>query len=254
MDIYSGELDKGDNITMDTFLSQISFTSGKPRYIQLADFLEQVIKQNLFESKFLPPERELAKLLNLSRVTISNALKLLEDKNLIIRQQGLGTQINTQLDYSLNKLSGFTERMENAGFSVSDRWLNKKRVIATNDIMQQFGFPINSEVAYLHRVRSIDNCPISIESTYLPLDVLPEPETFTGSLYAYLANRKIYIATQTIYFDAINCDETSANLLHQTSTTPLLKIHEINKNNKGKVIEISEIQCLSRYYALKIEL
>lgn len=239
---------------MHNFFNQLSFTLGTPRYIQLATFLEQAIKQNKFESKFLPPERELAKLLNVSRVTVSSALKQLENKNLIVRQQGLGTQVNTPFDYSLNQFSGFTERMENAGFSVSDHWLNRERIIATQNIAQQLGLPEYSKITYLQRVRSIDNCPISIESTYVPLEYLPEPESFNGSLYAYWANKKIHIAKKTIYFNAISCDAVSAQLLRQPENTPLLTIHETNKNSQGEVIEVSEIKCLSQYYALKLEL
>lgn len=239
---------------MHTFFSDISFTAGTPRYIQLATILEQAIRQNAFSSKFLPPERELAKLLNVSRVTVSNALKQLEEKNLVIRQQGLGTQINIPFDYSLNQLSGFTKRMEDAGFVVTDQWLDKKKILVPYEIAKQLNIPENAEITYLHRVRLIDNRPISIESTYIPLTLLPDPEDFTGSLYTRWEKQGIYVAKKTVSLHAVSCDKQSAQLLRQPENTPLLKLYEINRDSLDNIIEVSEVYCLSQYYALQFEL
>lgn len=60
-----------------------------PRYIQLAAAIETAIRQQVLAAEaFLPPERQMAEGLALSRVTVSKAMKLLEDKGLISRQQG----------------------------------------------------------------------------------------------------------------------------------------------------------------------
>ena len=71
----------------------------------------------------LPPERQMAEGLALSRVTVSKAMKLLEEKGLISRQQGVGTRVAMRIGYSLDKDSGFTAQALRHGSSVSNRWL-----------------------------------------------------------------------------------------------------------------------------------
>jgi DNA-binding transcriptional MocR family regulator len=67
-----------------------------PRYMQLVNFLALKIQEGILpQGTKLPAERELAKLLKVSRTTILNAYKTLEEKNLIISKQGSGTYINT---------------------------------------------------------------------------------------------------------------------------------------------------------------
>ncbi|WP_261467021.1 GntR family transcriptional regulator [Serratia fonticola] len=73
---------------------QFSQAAAAPRYIQLANTLEIAIKQRVLGvGDFLPPERVLAEALDLSRVTVSKAMKLLEEQALVSRQQGIGTRV-----------------------------------------------------------------------------------------------------------------------------------------------------------------
>ncbi|MBU5899876.1 GntR family transcriptional regulator, partial [Vibrio cholerae O1] len=73
---------------------QLTQAVAAPRYMQLAATLETAIKQRVLAAgDFLPPERVLAEQLAVSRVTVSKALKLLEEKALISRQQGVGTRV-----------------------------------------------------------------------------------------------------------------------------------------------------------------
>ncbi len=50
-------------------------------------------------------------------------MKLLEEKGLISRQQGVGTRVAMRIGYSLDKDSGFTAQALRHGSSVSNRWL-----------------------------------------------------------------------------------------------------------------------------------
>ncbi len=100
-----------------------------PRYIQLATAIETAIRQQVLAAEaFLPPERQMAEGLALSRVTVSKAMKLLEEKGLISRQQGVGTRVAMRIGYSLDKDSGFTAQALRHGSSVSNRWLLRTRV------------------------------------------------------------------------------------------------------------------------------
>lgn len=103
---------------------QFSQAAAAPRYIQLANSLEIAIKQRVLGvGDFLPPERMLAEALDLSRVTVSKAMRLLEEKALVSRQQGIGTRVAMHIGYSLNQDNGFTAQVLRSGSSVSNQWL-----------------------------------------------------------------------------------------------------------------------------------
>ncbi|MGL9736066.1 MAG: GntR family transcriptional regulator [Symbiopectobacterium sp.] len=62
--------------------------------------LEQGINQNKeLAEQFFPAERAIAQQLGISRVTVFRALSVLEEKGLIVRQQGVGMRISQYLDY-----------------------------------------------------------------------------------------------------------------------------------------------------------
>ncbi|MDU2064517.1 MAG: PLP-dependent aminotransferase family protein [Sporomusaceae bacterium] len=65
-----------------------------PMYIQLANvFTAKIQNMTLQPGDKLPPERELAKALNVSRTTAINAYKLLEERGLVLTKIGSGTYV-----------------------------------------------------------------------------------------------------------------------------------------------------------------
>ncbi|HZD52368.1 MAG TPA: GntR family transcriptional regulator [Woeseiaceae bacterium] len=66
----------------------------KPRYLELADRLEQDIAKGHYSVvEFLPTEAELCKVFSASRHTIREALRSLYDRGLVTRRQGSGTLV-----------------------------------------------------------------------------------------------------------------------------------------------------------------
>ncbi len=73
---------------------RIDQSSSAPMYLQLANGLAAKIQNStLSAGTKLPPERELVKLLEVSRTTIINAYRLLEERGLIITRVGSGTYV-----------------------------------------------------------------------------------------------------------------------------------------------------------------
>lgn len=236
------------------FFKHYSFNRTSPIYIQLAEGIEKMIQQGNLSSPFLPSERELAKQLSLSRVTVSKALGLLEQKRLISRQQGLGTRILSPLDYSLNQPLGFTERMEQRGYRVSNLWLNREKITLDTPLAERLHLPVGSVISYLKRVRLIDQLPVSIESTSIPEHFLPHPELLEGSLYLYWQQKNIQFTKKHFTINAVNCTAPEAKLLQQPLGTALLKITEISKDKQDNIMEVSETLCLGSHYAFEFDL
>lgn len=74
---------------------RVTSSQNAPLYLQLANGLAAKIQNStLAIGMKLPPERELAKLLNVSRTTVINAYRLLEDQGLIHTKIGSGSYVN----------------------------------------------------------------------------------------------------------------------------------------------------------------
>jgi len=64
-------------------------------YLQVIDRLKSDIETGVFkENEKLPSEFELSKSLGVSRATLREALRLLEEENVIVRRHGVGTFVN----------------------------------------------------------------------------------------------------------------------------------------------------------------
>lgn len=75
----------------------------KPRYLQIADDLrEMIFTGKILPSQQLPTEHELSKTYGVSRITSQNALKVLEEEKLIIRRQGSGTYLSENIPAPVN--------------------------------------------------------------------------------------------------------------------------------------------------------
>ncbi|MCP1291957.1 GntR family transcriptional regulator [Chromobacterium sp. S0633] len=226
-----------------------------PRYLLIADALEQAIRQHqLPEGAFLPTERQMAEKLGLSRVTISKAMAELERKRLITRQQGQGTRVAQAFRYSLNDSGGFTEQVLRSGGSVANQWLLRRRESAPAAIASLLRLPVGADIAKLRRLRLMDGTPAALETTYIPLAYLPEPERLEHSLYQWWERHGVEIGRKTFRLTSCAADQDSAALLHVQAGTPLLRIRQTSLNAAEQVLEFSEVLCRSDLYEFEAQL
>lgn len=233
---------------------QFSQAAAAPRYIQLANTLEIAIKQRVLGvGDFLPPERVLAEALDLSRVTVSKAMKLLEEQALVSRQQGIGTRVAMHIGYSLNQDNGFTAQVLRNGSSVSNQWLLRSCIKAPSEVAKALELASGSIVVKLRRLRLMDGNPVSLETTYIPTRFLPDPEELEHSLYALWKSRGIVPEGRHFLLKAVASSDENASLLNVQSGTPLLRIVQTSRNAQGEVLEFSETLCRSDVYEFEVK-
>lgn len=223
-----------------------------PLYLQLQQAIESAIEHKIINAgDFLPAERNLAHQLNISRVTVSKTMQSLEKKGLVIRQQGIGTQITKYLGYSLSRESGFTAQVISAGGIVTTEWLLRILTEANTDISAKLGLPTDSLIAQLRRIRIANGQPVSFENNYIPAQYLPEPDKLTGSLYALWESQGISFSSVQHKIKAISCNSQQAEWLNTLEGSPLLLVHQTSTLKTGIIIEYSEIVCRGDVYELE---
>ncbi|WP_392566104.1 GntR family transcriptional regulator [Utexia brackfieldae] len=235
------------NISFQEMKQQLHAETACPLYIQLAFLLEKAIKTKSFPNHFLPVERDLAKNLAISRVTVSKSLSILENKKLISRKQGLGTRILFEQNNPL-RYRGFNSSLTSLDEVTTIEWLLRQRMKASDEIAKYIEQPQNSEIAYLKLLRLANGQPISLEYIYAPLKFLSNPEIFDGALHEYWNERGFHLAQKYYRIKAIACDMESAIFLNVAKDSAVLKMTEITRNQFNEVLQVKIAITISDLY------
>jgi len=214
-----------------------------PRYVRLRRRLEEGIERGILPpNSSLPPERELAEITDLSRVTVRKAIRELVRDGLIEQRQGSGTFILepvARIEQSLSQLTSFTEDMARRGMDTTSKWLERGVFAPTEEEVRTLGLAPGEEVARIYRLREAGGRPMALERASLPLDILPNPLDVRTSLYELLAElgRRPVRAEQRI--SAINIAPPEAELLGVAEGAAGLNIARVSYLGNGRVAELT---------------
>ncbi|WP_235890915.1 GntR family transcriptional regulator [Pararhizobium mangrovi] len=158
-----------------------------PLYEQVRrQLLAEIEAGTLPEGSFLPPEPELCRRFDVSRITLRRAVSELCAVNVLIRQQGRGTMVGRRrVRQALVSLSGFSETMQELGLESRHRVLSRKDVDSPEIAMRLSA----AKLVRVQRLFEVDDRPMTHEFLYFDLArfaaVLPDLEA-GGSFYAAL--------------------------------------------------------------------
>ena len=188
-----------------------------PRYTQLRRRLQDAIAQGILAPGVtLPPEREIAEITGLSRVTVRNAMQALVDQGVIIQRQGSGSFVadtTARVEQSLLKLTSFTEDMAARGMATSSIWLERGIARGSLRETEMLGLAPDASVARLYRLRAADGRPLALERATLPVALLPNPLEVETSLYEVLARDGHRPVRAVQRFTALNLGAEETDLL-----------------------------------------
>ena len=214
-----------------------------PLYVQLRKRIEAGIASGtLAPDTALPPERDIAALTDLSRVTVRKAIADLAGQGLVIQRQGSGSRIaahRPRVEQSLSRLTSFTEDMARRGMTLEVRWLERGRVLPSPDEVQALSLGAGDQVARLARLRLADGRPMAIERASLPPDVLPNPLLVSTSLYEVLGRSGLRPVRAVQKISAINLSDADAALLAMDAGAAGLKIERTSFLPEGRVAEFT---------------
>ncbi|MEM7378694.1 MAG: GntR family transcriptional regulator [Pseudomonadota bacterium] len=214
-----------------------------PRYVQLRQRLESGIASGtLPANSSLPPERELAELTGLSRVTVRKAIQELVQKGLVEQRQGSGSfvrEATARVEQSLSHLTSFTEDMKRRGMDTSSVWLERGVFMPSPEEQMVLGLSAGDMVARIARLREADGQPMALERASLPLDILPSPETVDTSLYAVLDARGQRPVRAVQKISAVNLGPEDADRLGLAEGAAGLSIQRVSYQHSGRVAEFT---------------
>lgn len=223
-----------------TIIGSLDNRSREPLYRQLQRKLRGSIESGaLNPDDPLPAERDLAKALKVSRITIRKALKELVREGLLTRRQGSGTFVANRVEKNFSHLTSFSEDMRSRGLVPSSKWLEKKQSVVTSEEVMNYGLSPGTKVYRLSRIRIANNEPMSVEFAIVPTFCVPDIESFGQSLYETLNQHGYKPARALQRLRAVLLSEEQADLLNANPNDPGLLVERRGFTQDDRIIEIS---------------
>lgn len=215
-----------------------------PRYIQLRQRLTEGVERGILKAgSSLPPEREIATITDMSRVTVRKAIRSLAEEGLIIQKQGSGSFVASdtpQIEQSLSLLTSFTEDMSRRGMTSTSRWLERGVFMPSPDEVLALGLSPDASVSRIARLRSADNKPMVIERASLPTNILPNPLVVETSLYEVLSACSFRPIRAMQKISAINLSAQDAQTLEVKKGEAGLRMEQTSYLSDGRVVEFTQ--------------
>lgn len=233
-------------------------TGRGPLYLQLQRRIADAIASGrLAPGDSLPPERDMASMTGLSRVTVRRAVQDLVASGQLVQRRGSGTFVARKverLEQALSMLTSFTEDMARRGRSVESRWIGRGLFAPAPEEVMALGLGSADRVARLERVRLSDGVPLAIERASLSQQVLPRPEAVEGSLYDVLQARGLRPVRAVQRISATNLGAEDAAFLQVAPGVAGLRIERISYLPSGQVIEFTRSLYRGDAYDFAVEL
>ncbi|UGB29318.1 GntR family transcriptional regulator [Metabacillus sp. B2-18] len=198
---------------------KINKESPLPLYYQLKDIIKNSIENGYLQPEHtIPSERELSETFEISRPTVRQALNELVNDGSLIRRKGLGTFVAKPKVFQqfLETLTSFNNDMKQMGLPFTTQVVTQKQLAPLPMLESIFGTSYKG-FTYIERIRLIENRPIVLVSTYVPIELatsLKDDDLTNSSLYELLCSKyNLQIDRATRVLEAINVEEKDAESL-----------------------------------------
>jgi len=243
-------------------LSEVNPELATPLYIQIREHFQSGIQAEHYPVHTrLPSERQLAERFKVSRMTVTKALKELEQQGLVYTQTGKGTFVASRqkIDQTLETLTSFTEDMADQGKKVTSRVIKMGVELAKEYEANRLKISPGTRLFVLERSRLADDEIISLECTFIPYALCPDIEKdhdfSQESLYQILRQKyffKLSVAQQTV--EARLPSEEEIEKLQIGPTEPVLSFTRTTFDSQSKPVEFVNSVYLGDRYKLRIML
>lgn len=151
-------------------MASLDRTDPMPLWAQLAADLRRRIRQREFEDRF-PTDHDLTAQYQVSRHTVREAIRRLEEEGILERRQGSGTYlVDGAFEQDLNELYSLFRSVEATGLEQrSDVLAQDLRRDA--EVAEMLGVPRDRQMFHLARVRYAGSLPLAIDRAFVPLPV-----------------------------------------------------------------------------------
>ncbi|MGI5352947.1 GntR family transcriptional regulator [Streptomyces sp. CA-250714] len=251
-------------------LGTLDPTSDRAVFRQIADQVREAIDKGRFkEGAKLPSEAELVEHFGVSRMTVRNALAILQSEGLVSSEHGKGVFVRPRPPvrrlasdrfarrHRDQGKSAFTVEAEAAGSKPEVDSLEVREEKPAPDISARLGSP--RKVLARRRRYLLDGRPVEFAVSYLPLDLargtqIAEPNPGPGGIYARLEE----LGHRLDHFDeevrARMPSPAEVKTLRLSSGVPVISLIRTAYDTEGRAVEVCDTVMAADAYVLAYQL
>jgi len=226
----------------------------RPLTVRVKAALRQSILNDGFSDGRLPREETLASQLGVSRGTVREALRSLEEEGLITRQRGIGTHVNSHVArarISLNRVIGFYDLIAEGGYSPAIAATRIRLEPAPPEAIERLSLEAGAELLMIDRLFLADGVPaIHLIEMVSPASIGHKvfAEDVPESIFAFADQHCVApIDHTTVEIIPIVATEAIAQILPVRRSSPLLELLETHYSSAGVPFIVSRIHVVDRF-------
>jgi GntR family transcriptional regulator len=217
-----------------------SYEFQRPRYLIVIEKIkEKVMDGELAPGERLPSEVDFAKELGVSRNTLREALRILEEESIIVRKHGIGTFVNKQPDFTggLEELFSITNLIEKGDKQAGTEILFTGYVDPHGDDIEELNLEKNEQVLLVKRVRTANDKPLVYCIDKIPAKLLEKGYRLNQeSILLSLEEAGVTISYAEAEIKTIGFHEEISDVLNCDENTPLLILRQIHYDSNDRPI------------------
>jgi len=214
-----------------------------PLYHQLMQRVRNDIEKGTYPvGSRIPPEHELEAVYQVSRVTVRRALAELTEAGLLVRKQGKGTFVSVpRISQNLKSVHSYHDACRQNGVAPGTRVIRVKEAEADETDRKELRLNPEDRVLETVRVRLADGEPVVLEKNHFSMAYAYLADAdLSGSLYEILREYGVE-PRQGIHDISLGfAAEAQARYLGVEQGTPLLRLHEVIYDQKGRPLHNSQ--------------
>ena len=221
-------------------------TDQRHLYVQVIERLKRDIELGIFkENERFPSEFELARTLGVSRATLREALRVLEEDKVILRKHGVGTFVKPKPLFSsgIEQLSSVSSMIRDAGMEPGTIFMDVSETIPCEESQARFECGEDDSLVTIKRVRTADSDPVvfcidQVLSKNLPAGT---EELLNESIFdAIEKSGAIHIAQAVAHIEPVGYDDEASSILRCGIDVPLLVLLQHHYSEEGEMVLYSK--------------
>jgi GntR family transcriptional regulator len=209
------------------------------------DLLSRIASGRIPPGSKLPPEPELADELGVSRPTLREALRSLEEDGFVSRTRGAGTYAThrPRLRNNLDVNFGVTEAIRASGMEPGTSRSSVHSDAATDEEASVLDLQPGDPVVRLERLRTADGDPVVLSVDVVSASRIATAELASmpldGSLYELLERHGTPVEHGVVSLEPARADRSLAKRLGVNSGALLLYLRQVDYGREGEPILLS---------------
>lgn len=212
---------------------QLPSSSVIPLYAQIKEALRAKIVDGTYTPhQRLPSESEMIAAFGVSRITVRQAIRDLQNEGLLFSVHGKGTFVALpKVSQELTHLQGFNEAMHQLGHEAFSDVFGLATVKGDAVVCAKLGLKAGEQVTEIRRVRYLNREPISVDYSYLQRDIgarLSKTSLRDRDLFSLLENELGQpLHSADVEINASSAGEEVALRLNVPNQSPILRIERL---------------------------